>query len=277
MKQTVPVFIVGSGRNGTRMLYKLFSGVKDVESHHQYQWEQIQPIITKYCMGLFSRSDIKNALKKIHGSAIYYSEENLWINSCNKMSWVIEPLYELFPQAKFIHVVRDGRKVVSSFFHKLKPEIYEDRCVSILSNWLNDPKTYPEPPPEERYWWNIPQKGQPFYKEFPSYNQFQRICYHWSEVTRVISESFINIPKTQTLTITLEDLVGKEKVLQQLYRFIDIPYVSEYFQIAQKPENVFFPMDLHMNAEEIKQFSAICGKRMKEFGYAKKKEYSVKY
>jgi hypothetical protein len=277
MQTTTPIFIIGSGRSGTRMLYKLFSGIEKVEVFHEYLCTHLQPTASKYFMGITSKKDTKIELMKLHGSAIQYSDSQYWIDCSNKLSWIIEPLYELFPNAKFIHVIRDGRKVVSSFFHKLAIEIYDDESTKILTNWLANPKKQLEPPPEKKYWWNIPQKGQPFYKEFPSFNQFQRICYHWTEVNRVIQESFNKLPQHSYRVCKLEELTTDKKSLQAFFSFIGLPFDEEYYDFVQTPQGVFFPMDMKMTEEEQQQFETICGKTMKQLGYTEKETYTVKY
>lgn len=277
MKDTTPIFIVGSGRNGTRSIYKLLTGILHLEVYHEYECTHIQPIAAKYYMGILSKNEAKKAIMKLHGGAIFYSKARYFVDSSNKLSWIIEPLYELFPKAKFIHIIRDGRKVTSSFFHKLAPEIYDDDSVKVMQNWLYHPQKFPEPPPEKKYWWNIPQKGQPYFKEFASFNQFQRICYHWSEIIRVITESFKKIPKKQQLTVKLEELTAKKNILKNFLSFFDVVYEKHFFEFLQTPQNVFFPMDLKPTVEEINKFNAICGKTMTKLGYSRKKVYDVTY
>lgn len=276
-KNTTPVFIVGSGRSGSRMIYKLLSGIDQVEVYHEYLCTHIQPIAAKYFMGLLSKREVKEAIMQLHGSGIFYSNATYWVDSSNKLSWIIEPLYELFPNAKFINITRDGRKVVSSFYHKLAAEVYDDLSIKSMQQWLAQPKKYLEPPPEKKYWWNIPQKGQPFYKEFPTFNQLQRIVYHWTEVNRVIAESFRHIPKKQQLTIKLEDLVSKKTTLKAFLKQFDIPFEDHYFEFMQTPQNVFVPMDFKLNDQAMRQFYEIAGEMMKKLGYTSKKVYEVKY
>lgn len=275
--KTVPIFIVGSGRNGTRSLGLMLAGVSHIESYHEYLCTHIQPVAAKYFMRLINKKTCKEKIMKLHGSAIYYSSARKWMDSSNKLSWIIEPLYELFPYAKFVHVVRDGRKVVSSFFHKLAPEIYDDVSTSALTKWLKNPQNQPEPPPEKKYWWNIPQKGQPYHKEFPYFNQFQRICYHWAEAIRVVQESFYRIPNEQKLEVSLEDLVSNKDALKTFLNFFDIEYEDHFYEYLQKPRNVFFPMDFDLTKKELDQFYEIAGKTLKRLGYADKKAYSMKY
>ena len=90
-----------------------------------------------------------------------YCEKEHWGDSSNKLSWLIPELAELLPQAKFVHLVRDGRKVASSYFHKLADECYDDRSTAILRAHVDDPLGAPPPPPEKKYWWPLPRTDDP--------------------------------------------------------------------------------------------------------------------
>jgi len=48
------------------------------------------------------------------------------------LSWLIPDLAALFPDAKFVHLVRDGRKVAGSYFRKLGAECYDDRSTHVF-------------------------------------------------------------------------------------------------------------------------------------------------
>jgi hypothetical protein len=212
-----------------------------------------------------------------HAAAVHYSQAAYWVDCSNKLSWIIEPLLEVFPRARFIHLTRDGRKVAGSFFNKLAPEVYDDESVAALMAWLKDPRL-PEPPPEKKYWWNVPQPGQPFHAEFPSFDQFQRICYHWREVGRVIGESFTSVPESQRLTIKLEDITADRAALTRLLSMVGLEFREPLFEALQTPQNVFFPMDFMLTGEQLAQFKAIAGDTMSALGYdVDSPMYEVKY
>jgi len=274
---TKPVFILGSGRSGTRLLYKLLSGHTNLEVYHEYGCTHIQPVAAKYHMGLMNKSQTKEAVMKVHGAAIFYSRAERWIDCSNKLSWIVEPLYELFPRAIFIHVIRDGRKVVNSYFHKLGPEMYPDEAVNDMIQWLKKPRRYPEPPPEKKYWWNIPQKSQAYFKDFPSFSRFQRICYHWDEAIKTVNTAFKKIPKKNQFEFRLEELTKNKSLLKKFMKIFEIPYEDHYFKFIQQPQNVFFPMDLKMTGDQQKQFNLICGNTLKKLKYPADKIYEVKY
>jgi len=276
-QHTIPVFFIGSGRSGTRAIFKLLSGDPSIEVHHEYVCTHVQPVAAKYFMGRTSREEVIEALRAWHGAAVYYSPSAYWVDCSNKLSWIVDAPLEVFPRARFIHLTREGRKVAGSFFNKLAPEIYDDESVAALTGWLKDSRL-PEPPPEKKYWWNIPQQGQPFHKEFPSFDQFQRICYHWREVGRVIGESFKSVPEAQRLTIKLEDITAERAALTRLLSFVGLEFREPLFEALQTPQNVFFPMDFMLTDEQLGQFRTIAGEMMVQLGYdIDSPMYEVKY
>ena len=276
-KETIPIFVVGSGRSGTRTIFKLLSGIPKIEIYHEYLCTHIQQVSAMYYMQLIDKDEVKQKIKKLHGSAIYYTKAKYWVDCSNKLSWIIEPLFELFPQAKFVNLVRDGRKVASSFFHKLGTEMYDDDSVRIMQDWLSHRNSAYIPPPEKKYWWNIPQKGQLFAEDFPKFNRFQRCCYQWREANRVIIDSLKKIPKNQQLLVKLEELTTHKDVLKRFLEFFVVEYGNHFFEFLQTPQNVFFPMDFKLTDKQTKQFNQIAGDMMNRLGYANKEEYIVDY
>lgn len=274
----IPIFIIGSGRCGTRTMFKMLSGVPDLEIYHEFVCTHVQKLACLYYMGCIDKNSAKAELHGLHGAGITYSDARIWIDASNKLSWLIEPLMEMYPNARFLALVRDGRKVTSSFFYKLAPEMYDDRSTCILAGWLADPINLPPPPPEKKYWWNIPQPGQPFHEEFPDFDQFQRVCYHWSEVNRVILQDMERyVPSNQQMIIKLEDLTTDAKVLRQALDFIGIEFDSDYVEFLKTPQNVFFPIDFQLTDSQLEQFRDIAWPMMKILGYGSENAYTVHY
>ncbi|HNA90592.1 MAG TPA: sulfotransferase [Anaerolineales bacterium] len=276
-ESTIPVFVVGSGRSGTRTIFKLLSGIQHVEIHHEFVCTHIQKVAAQHFMGITGRDEAKREIMELHGSAIHYSKSKIWTDCSNKLSWLIGPLYDLFPNARFIHLARDGRKVASSYFHKLNDEMYDDESVAIMRDWLLDREHKPVPPPEKKYWWNIPQPGQPFAEEFPKFDQFQRACYQWREANRVIWESLKNIPAEQKMFVKLEDLVSSKSALETFLGFFEVGYEDHYAEYLKTPQNVIFPMDFMLTDEQNAQFKEIALDVMQLLGYSNMEEYTVDY
>jgi len=277
MENTTPFFIISSGRSGTQMMAKIFDSFQNIEMHHEYMVNIIQPISTQYYMGMISKKIVCEELVKTYKNSIYYSEKEVWGDSSNKLSWIIECLNEVFPDAKFIHLVRDGRKVVSSFYNKLSDECYDDKSVKILNNWINQPEKYPKPPPEKKFWWNIPIKKEEEKLNFEKYNQFERICFHWKEVNSNILKNLEKIPENRKRFYKLEDLVSDSKFLKNLLEFLNLEFDETKFELLKKPYNVNIPKDFQLDDKQKDEFFKIAGSMMKTLGYNSKKEYSLNY
>ena len=278
MTDTQPIFIVGSGRSGTRSMFKMLSGIAGVEAHHEYACTHIQPLAAMYSMGIYQGRAPSMAFKNIHGAAIHYSSARLWVDCSNKLSWIIKPILDVFPTAKFILITRDGRKVASSYFHKLSDEMYDDRSVEILDGWLRD-KDDLMPPPEKKYWWNIPQQGQPFHEEFPKFNRFERCCYHWRESNRIVLQAGgYYIPAGQYQHFKLEELAADIERVREMLRFMELPssHAECLFSKLQRPEGVVEARDYLLTEEQSSSFYRIAGDMQKLLGYAGE-EYRVKY
>jgi len=92
------------------------------------------------------QKEARAVLARTHTAAIRYSEAAHWGDSSNKLSWLIPDLAALLPEAKFVHLVRDGRKVAGSYFRKLLAECYDNRSIEILQAHYDNPLRSPAPP-----------------------------------------------------------------------------------------------------------------------------------
>jgi hypothetical protein len=270
-----PFFIVSSGRSGTAMLHKLLSAEPDVEMHHEYMVHITQPLGVKRYLDLIDSDDAARVLAETHGAAIRYSEKAHWGDSSNKLSWLIPELAMLLPNAKFVHLVRDGRKVANSYFHKLGDECYGDRSVAILRAFV-DGKA-PAPPPEKKYWWPLPSPGDFRAADFEKYQQFQRIVWHWTEVNRVIVGALSALPRPRRHFVRLEDLQARPAAVRELFAFLGLAFRDEHFAAFARPHNVNRPEDRLLTQEQREQFDAIAGDALAHFGYGDSEEYLVNY
>jgi hypothetical protein len=275
--KTQAFFIVSSGRSGTAMLHKALSAVPDVDMHHEYMVHVVQPLAVRRYMKLIDVGTARRKLRDTHLSAVLYSEHAHWGDSSNKLSWLIPELAELLPDAKFVHLVRDGRKVSGSYFRKLGAECYDDRSVQALRRFSEDPAGTIAPPPEKKYWWPLPRKGDCFEEAFKTFDQFQRIAWHWTEINRVIFESLSALPAERSRFVRLEDLQSSPSAVKELFHFLHLPYQDENFSVFARPHNVNRPEDRLLDSEQNAQFDIIARTMMERLGYGDRAEYVVNY
>jgi hypothetical protein len=272
---TQPFFIVSSGRSGTAMLHKALSAVADMQ--HEYMVQITQPLAVRRYLDLIDSAKALEILTQTHVAAIGHSSASHWGDSSNKLSWLIPELAQLLPTAKFVHLVRDGRKVAGSYFRKLGEECYDDRSTRIMQAHYDDPSGTPAPPPEKKYWWPVPRRGDSSARAFRSYLQFERICWHWAEINSVIIHSLAVLPREKHVFIRLEELRESPAAVKGLYDFLKLPYSTDAFAAFARPHNVNKPEDRLLDEYECARFDAIAGGMMAQLGYAERPEYVVNY
>ncbi len=272
-----PFFIVSSGRSGTAMLHKALSAVAGVEMHHEYMVQITQPLAVRRYLGLIGAEEARRVIAETFGGAVRYSSAGHWGDSSNKLSWLIPDLAAAFPRARFVHLVRDGRKVASSYFHKLGDECYDDRATRILQAHYDDAAACPAPPPEKKYWWPLPRRQSADAIRFRSFSQFERICWHWAELNRLVLEELSLLSAERTLFVRLEELRTSPSEIRTLYEFLGMPYCDEAYGAFARPHNVNRPEDRLLDGVQRVQFEAIAGDMQARLGYAEQPEYVVNY
>jgi hypothetical protein len=277
MSHARPFFIVSSGRSGTAMLHKALSAVAGVEMHHEYMVQIVQPLAVRHYLGLADREAVAKIIAETYGAAIRYSQAAHWGDSSNKLSWLIPELAAAFPDARFVHLVRDGRKVASSYFHKLGDECYDDRSTAILQAHYDRPEAHAAPPPEKKYWWPLPRHGARDAKAFRDFSQFERICWHWAEVNQLALEELSRLPGERTMFVRLEELCAAPSEVRGLYDFLGLSWHDQAYGVFARPHNVNRPEDRLLNPVQRAQFEAIAGDVLARLGYAERPEYAVNY
>ena len=272
-----PIFIVSSGRSGTKMMERLFGDLPNLTMHHEYMVHILQPLAVRRYLGLIGPSETQRVLRDVYGAAMHHAATPLWGDSSNKASWLIPDLAALFPEARFVHLIRDGRKVASSYFHKLADECYDDEATRVLMAHVQAPDEVPAPPPEKRYWWPVPKPGDPRATVFRLYDRFERIAFHWAEINRVIGAALADLPPSRWRLARLEDLVADPDEVAALFGFLNLPFTPERGLLMSRPHNVNRPVDTPLTERQDAQFRRLAWDVMEAYGYDRRDAYVVNY
>ena len=167
-----PFFIIGSGRSGNTLLRSILSGNSDIsippESYripfaikkfhifNNRDWEDIVSQVLKEfedCKEFYTwEIDITDAQKRLENIAdskrtlsnifdelfCTYAEKHspgskIWGDKTPMNTLYLDWIGTVFPRSKFIHIIRDGRDVASSY---LKMERY-DTILEAANRWIN--------------------------------------------------------------------------------------------------------------------------------------------
>ena len=112
---------------------------------------------------------------------------------------------------------------------------------------------------------------------FRGFSQFERICWHWAELNRLVLQELSQIPAERTLFVRLEELRAYPSEVRGLYEFLDLPYTDSAYAGFARPHNVNRPVDRLLTAQQRAQFDSIAGDMLARLGYAGQPEYVVNY
>ena len=128
-----PVFVIGCGRSGTSMLTILLRNHLDIcdysegnelwdpKGYHWYNSNIKRPPIwfdaDKYIevWRQYFSEKYKRQLKGVFGCYQHLSRRSVFLNKSPMNTFRIPDILEIFPDSKFIHIIRDGRAVSYSW------------------------------------------------------------------------------------------------------------------------------------------------------------------
>jgi hypothetical protein len=140
-----PIFFVGCGRSGTTILSQTLARHPDLAVYpgeanelwhpHLYPWTQTtldsppfwaDPVaFTQVSLSQPDRARYDRQLQAIFGAYQFLHGGRALLNKSVMVTFMMPHLLKLFPEAKFIHLVRDGRAAALSYAQKEQAKIKE--------------------------------------------------------------------------------------------------------------------------------------------------------
>jgi len=139
---TEPVFMIGCARSGTTMIADIlgqhrdiahYSEANDIWDPNGYPWyesdlQRPPNWIDPYKFNEIWWKDTKDRYIEIKGVFGFFqklSRKKMFLNKTPMNTFKIPYILEMFPTAKFINVIRDGRAVTLSYFKKTNKKMVE--------------------------------------------------------------------------------------------------------------------------------------------------------
>jgi hypothetical protein len=257
----------------------MLNSLSDVDMHHEYMIHHLQPAGVMYFHNKMSEEDVVALINRTYGSAITLSKYAYWGDCSNKASWFIEELALRFKHAKFVHLVRDGRKVTSSLFHKLGHECLDDESVCVLKQYLfaGEDQASVCPPPEKKYWWPLVNADSDDWETYFQLDHFGRIAYHWKQINERIQRSLEQLDRSRFVRVRLEDLTEHRTSFDELMAFLGLESGDQTYELIKKPFNVIRPENNPLDEKQSEVFWHYCADLMNTFGYSSMDEYLLDY
>ncbi len=206
-----PIFVVGAARSGTTFLGGCLAEIPEISYH-------FEPVATKAAARyvydeLWSHAKAKwfyrsvyAWLMRIHGNGDLRFAEKTPRNCC-----IIPFLNKAFPDAQFIHIIRDGRDAALSF--SKKPWL----SAKSANSGKYEPGGYPIGP-YARFWVKPERRA-----EYESTSDLHRCIWAWKGLTQPAIEATEDFSPSKLLEIRYESLgANLEKEAKRVLDFLEI-------------------------------------------------------
>lgn len=191
-----PIFIIGAPRSGTTFLGSCIAQIPDISYH-------FEPVLTKAAtrhvyQGLWNEKFLAFFFKSTYAwlMRIHLDGDLRFAEKTPQVSLIVPFLKKTFPDAKFIHIVRDGRDSSISLSQKLW---YQNK---MQGSGAKEPGGYPLGP-KARFWVEVDRID-----EFETTNDLHRCMWLWRRYLEIILEATKDLSNDTYLEIRYEDLVN---------------------------------------------------------------------
>jgi acetyltransferase-like isoleucine patch superfamily enzyme len=242
-------FVVSTGRAGSKTMAGLLSQHPDVTCIHEHV-PQLVRLSSEYAYSWKTREQVKAELIAIYLESKTYPS-GFYGESNQKLFNLFPILAELFPRAKFIWLMRDGRNVVASYAsHErgiFSPEEHAQGS-PIIHGW--------------RRWAYYRLEGNKCGVfsdgEWAVMSRFERACWFWYYVNNQIENHLQELPTEQWMSLKLETLAEQIPDIYRLLGASPLPTEVLHLNKAWYPKNTWE----NWSAEQHALFEKWCGTMM---------------
>ncbi len=300
------VFIFGSPRSGTTLLENLLNHHRQIAEWYEpyYLWERFFPVPDTDTWQIEHLT--KQVRKKIRSEFGIYSKKSgkaIIVDKTPPHAFNLKIIHKIFPEAKFIHILRDGRDVTLSIKKEWGKRVNIVReknlagQIQLIKNMLK----------RQPYWryrfmaishelqvsfatgraLNLKKlfnkarwKGEPGWG--PRFNDWQTYlkshtpiefnAMQWVQSVEAVFNSWSDLPEKNKIEIRYEDLIqSPQHILQKLFDLIDVDVSSVFFnKIPDINHQNFNKWKTELSHDEIEKIKPILTPLINRLGYDKK-------
>jgi len=212
-----PCFVLSTGRCGTKLLTKILNVHPKVQTYHSPDPELI----------FHSRIAYDNFIKQIPFDKLTvdasryelikatYLRNKQYVETNNRITFFAFELYKLFPNAKFIHLIRNPESFVRS---------------GVSRKWYSGYHPYDE---------GRIQPVNEFLDQWKNFELARKVAWLWNETNSFIESFKKSIPITSVLLMKSEDLFTNINSVNAVFKFLNLTPISNrrISGLLKKPVN----------------------------------------
>lgn len=203
------VFVLSTGRTGTKTLAALLALAKNVFVYHEPRplLYGLSKLSYEYSNDDVVSKVLREAFFTVRKQMFDYSLDcnRGYIETSPQVTFMAPIILALIPNVRFIHLIRDPRMVVRSGMRR---------------GWYSG-----HPADRTRI---VPRSGSAADRIWAKWTPFQKNLWLWEETNCWINEFIEDLSSDQYMSIYSEDLFdGRKDIIEELYHFIQSPVPTE--------------------------------------------------
>jgi hypothetical protein len=245
-------FVVSVGRSGSQTIADLLDSSPNGVCPHEPE-PRLLVEATQYLYGELAQEDAVRLLRATRPTVRDLAPGQQYGESHHRLSLMIPALHEAFPDAKFVWLIRDGRKTVASMVAR---RAYSGKLFS----------PYPNTMVWEDTQIRADRLGEMSSRAWQGLSRFEKCCWLWARKNRLIEEKLIACG-CDWMLIRLEEL---EAHAGDLFAFLGLEkppaIIVRRLNPAQPVAGRGVPQHWRAwNGEHAQAFTTICGAAMDEW------------
>jgi len=228
-----PVFVLSTGRSGSKFLHTIISQCDDIQSNHE-----AFPTLQYFSNFAFHNQEKQELLSAMFNASRMelildaYNNNKLFFESNQCHVFFANAIAILFKKAKFIHLIRHPGDFI---------------CSAIKKGWhLNDTI------------WEAGRVKMSYEEEWQKLDQVQKLAWTWQITNDFIRCFFENQDHERLLTVKLEDLTSQKESVSKVLSFIGSKNIIKEEIIRQLQGNKVNELFIHhlepVNMKKVKEY-----------------------
>lgn len=220
-----PIFIVGAARSGTSLLGNLLARHSSIAYwvEPKYIWRYRRPTAGDDVRTADEATPpVKQYIRSAFARYVAERDGTRFMDKTPSNCFRISFMQEIFPEARFLHIVRDGRDVAFSARRKWRTPPKKEALWRRLTSWeipLRDAPFYAIDFVRDvlgRQF--MPERGFTWGPQFPGIHDVRRThsllktcAIQWRESVRAAREGLGSLPPSDKIEVRFEDLVAQPR------------------------------------------------------------------
>lgn len=200
------LFIIGAGRNGSKLTGKIIGTSIDLKYRHGEIHHGLDPIFFKNgYMGSMSKEQVVKKFKSSRDEPIKkYSE--FYVEKNHLIVPILNQVLAAYPDAMFLYVRRNSKDIIRS--------LYTRNVYSGLKNKYEDGRL-------------SPNKEDGYYTEWGKFGKFEKVCWYVYTMTKMCEKFLNKLPQDQYKVVAYEDFVKDPSVFKDVFKWLGVRFDLE--------------------------------------------------